>query len=141
MIRATKEGGIMPSNISNYMWLCIMNLAIFIVVAYFGFDQAVAKLPMAGGGTLIIIVDVISFAISAGLLAAVAWGRQNWARWVQLILYVLGLAAMAIGYQKMIEAGSVQMAVAAIQTVIAGLALFFVFSGNAKEWFDRDSRA
>lgn len=130
----------MPSNVSNYLWLNILGLAIGLVTAYFGFDDAVAKMPIAGAARVLVIIDVVIFSISIGLIAAVVWGRQNWARWVQLVFYALGLLGMAIGFQKMLESSSFQIGTTVLQLVISGLALFFIFTGNAKEWFLRDRR-
>lgn len=131
----------MPSHVSNYLWLSIMGLAIGLVGAYFNFDEAALKAARIGGGNFVLILDVIAFAISIGLISAVVWGRQNWARWVQMVFYLLGLAAMAIGIRKMLEMGSFQMGITLIQTAIQGVALFFIFTGDAKDWFKRDSRA
>lgn len=125
----------MPSHVSNYLWLSILSLAIGLVGAYFNFDDAATKAAVIGGAKFVIILDVFAFAVSAGLLAAVAWGRQNWARWVQLVFYLLGLAAMAIGIRKMLEMGSFQMGIALLQTAIQGVALFFIFTGNSRQWF------
>lgn len=130
----------MPSNVSNYLWLNILGWAIGLITMYFGFDEAVAKLPIANGGTFILVGYVVVMAISIGLVTAVVWGRQNWARWVQLAFYVLGLLGMAIGFQKMLENSSFQIGTTLIRLVIAGLALFFIFTGNSKEWFQRDRK-
>ena len=125
----------MPSNVSNFLGFSILSWAIGLVSAYFGFQEAVAKIPVANGATIVIIVDVIAFAISFGLIAAVAWGRQNWARWVQLVFFVLGLASLAFSYRMLLQMSSFQIGTTLAQTALQAAALFFIFTGNAKDWF------
>jgi hypothetical protein len=128
----------MPSNVTNYLGLTLMGVAISIVSAVMGFDEAAAQIPSPNGGTIILITDVVMFAISLGLIAAVAWGRQNWARWVQLVLYAIGLiflAMLPLNPVAMAQLTSFKIGVIAITTVLQGVALFFIFTGNAKEWF------
>lgn len=134
----------MPSNVTNYLGLSIMVFAIGIVSAVFGFDNAVAKIPSPNAGTIILIIDVVAFGISIGLIAAVAWGRQNWARWVQLVFYVLGLGSLALLMVNPAAAAqmtSFQLGTAAVSNLLQGVALFFIFTGNAKEWFQKKKAA
>lgn len=130
----------MPSNVSNYLWLSVLNLAIGLVAIYFNFDEAVAKMPIANASQIMIGIYVVTYAISIGLIAAVVWGRQNWARWVQLVFYLLGLLGMAIGFRKMLENSSFQIGVTLISLAITAVALIFIFTGNAKPWFQHDRK-
>jgi hypothetical protein len=125
----------MPSNVSNFLGLSILGWAIGIVSAYFGFQEAVAKVPVANAATIVIVVDVIAFAISFGLIAAIGWGRQNWARWVTLIFFLFGLVMLAVSFQKVLQLNSFQIGTTLVQTALKAAALFFIFTGNAKEWF------
>ena len=125
----------MPSNVTNFLGLSILGWAIGIVSAYFGFDEAVAKVPVANAATIVIAVDVVAFAISFGLIAAIAWGRQNWARWVTLIFFLFGLVALAVSFQKVLQFSSFQLGTTLVQTALKAAALFFIFTGNAKDWF------
>lgn len=126
----------MPSNVRNFLGLSIMALAISIVAAVIGFDEAVAMVPVPNAATIMMIVSVVTFAISFGLIAAAGWGRQNWARWVILVFFVLGLASLAMSFQKLMEMSSFQAGTALITTLLKAVALYFVFTGNAKEWFE-----
>ena len=125
----------MPSNVRNFLGLAILALAINIVAAVFGFDEAVARVPVANASTIMTITYVISFGVSLGLIAAAGWGRQNWARWVLLVFFLFGVASLAFSMQLLLQMSSFQIGTAVITTVLKGVALFFVFSGNAKEWF------
>lgn len=125
----------MPSHVSNFLGLSILGLAIGIVSTYFNFQEAVAKLPMANGANILIGIDVFVFGLSFGLIAATAWGRQNWARWVLLILFLLGLASLAISFRLLLQMNSFQIGTTLIQTAVQGAALFFIFTGNANDWF------
>ena len=125
----------MPSNVSNFLGFSILSWAIALVSAYFGFQEAVAKIPVANAATIVIVIDVIAFAISFGLFAAVAWGRQNWARWVTLVFFVLGLAGLAFSFRTLLQMDSFQVGTTIAQTAAKAVALFFIFTGNAKDWF------
>lgn len=128
----------MPSNVTNYLGLNVMALAIGLVSAVFGFDEAVARIPSPNGATIVLIIDAVAFAIPIGLIAAVAFGRQNWARWVQLVLYVLGLGMLALlplNPAAMAQMTPFKIGVTAVNTVLQGIAFVFIFTGNAKEWF------
>lgn len=135
----------MPTNVKNYLGLSIIGLAIGLVSAVFGFDDAAAKIPSPSGGTIIIVIDIVMFAISIGLITAVVWGHQNWARWVQAVFYVLGLASlamMAVNPAAAAQMSSFQLGVAVVNTILQGIALFFIFTGDAKAWFKKaDARA
>ena len=127
----------MPSNVSNFLGLSILGLAIGIVSTYFGFQEAVAKMPIPNAATILIVVYVIGFAISFGLIAAASWGRQNWARWVTLIFFLLGLVMLAVSFQKLLQMSSFQLGTTLVQTALKAAALFFIFTGNAKDWFQQ----
>jgi hypothetical protein len=126
----------MPSNVRNFLGLSLLALAINIVATVIGFDEAVAMMPIPNAGTILMISSVVMFGISFGLIAAAGWGRQNWARWVILIFFLLGLASLAISFQKLMGMSSFQIGTALITTILKGVALYFVFTGNAKEWFE-----
>ena len=125
----------MPSNVKNYLGLSIVGIAIGLVAAYFNFDDALAKIPMANASTVLIISYAVGFAISIGLIAAVAWGRQNWARWLQAVLFVLGLPFLIKALPTMFATNTFQAGTTIIQTIIQAVALFFIFTGDAKAWF------
>ena len=125
----------MPSHVSNFLGLSILGLAIGIVSTFFNFQEAVARLPMANAANILIGIYVVMFGLSFGLIAATAWGHQNWARWVLLIFYLLGLASLAISLKVLLQMNSFQIGTTLIQTVAQGAALFFIFTGNANDWF------
>jgi uncharacterized membrane protein len=131
------KGATMPSNVRNFLGLSILALAISLVAAVIGFDEAVAMVPLANASTIIIISSVVMFAVSFGLIAATGWGRQNWARWVMLIFFLLGLASLGMSFQKLMMMSSFQIGTAVITTLLKAAALYFIFTGNAKEWFER----
>jgi predicted ferric reductase len=131
----------MPSNVRNFLGLSILALAINIVAGVFGFDEAIAKIPMPNAGTIMIITYVVMFGLSFALIAAAGWGRQNWARWVMLIFFLLGLASLAYSLPMLLQMSSFQIGTALISTALQGVALFFIFTGNAKDWFQRPAKA
>jgi hypothetical protein len=127
----------MPSNVRNFLGLSLLALAISIAASVIGFDEAVAMVPMANAATVIMITSGVMFAISFGLIAAAGWGHQNWARWVILIFFLLGLVSLAMSLPKLMTMSSFQIGTAVITTLLKAAALYFIFTGNAKDWFKR----
>lgn len=135
----------MPSHVRNFLGFSLLGLAISLVSVVFTFDESVARIPSPNASTIIIITDVIMFGISIGLIAATAWGRQNWARWVMLIFFLIGLASfvmLAVNPAAAAQMSSFQLGAAIVSTILQGAALFMIFTGDAKDWFKRaDKRA
>jgi len=100
----------MPSNIRNFFWLNVLSLVL-------------------GLGTAILAVMLL-------ILWLIAFKRQNWARWLWIALFVLGTPGYIAIFKDLLGislAGAISLTQVALQLV----ALYFVFTGNAKPWFRR----
>jgi hypothetical protein len=78
-------------------------------------------------GTLVLTLGVIAL-----LIWLVARRRQGWARWALLALYLLGLPFF---FRNLMQQSLLSVPISLLQMVLQGVALFFVFTGDAKAWF------
>lgn len=128
----------MPSNVRNFMLLAYLSLAIGIVSTVLHFDEINAMAAAKGMTNVVIAIDVIMFGLFAGLIAAASFGAQNWARWVFAILFLIGVPFAIFALPTLFQKDAVQAITAIVQTVIQGVAIFFIFTGNAKDWFRKE---
>jgi protein-S-isoprenylcysteine O-methyltransferase Ste14 len=125
----------MPSNVRNFMLLAYLTLAIGIVTLVLHFDQINAMAAAKGMTNIVIAVDVIIFGLFAALIGAASFGAQNWARWVYAVLFAIGLPFAIFGMPTMFQRDVVQAVTGIIQMVLQAVAIFLVFTGNAKDWY------
>jgi hypothetical protein len=78
-------------------------------------------------GTLVLTLGVVAL-----LIWLVARRRQGWARWAFLVLYLLGLPFF---FRNLMQQSLLSVPISLLQTVLQGVALYFVFTGDAKAWF------
>jgi len=78
-------------------------------------------------GTLVLTLGVIAL-----LIWLVARRRQGWARWAFLGLYLIGLPFF---FSNLMQQSLLSVPISLLQVVLQGVALFFVFTGDAKPWF------
>lgn len=61
--------------------------------------------------------------------------RKNWARWLLLILALLGLPAYVHMFGRMISVDFLAGLLSSVQCVVQAIAFVLLFSGNARDWF------
>ena len=120
----------MPGNVVWFERLAYVSLALALLVVALDFDNVAKAAPAP------ILVGALLFAI--GLTALLIWliarRRQNWGRWLFLALFVLGLPYF-VG--NLMRQSLLSVPISLLQAVMQGVALFFIFTGDAKPWFDR----
>ena len=84
-------------------------------------------------GTLVLTLGVIAL-----LIWLVARRRQGWARWAFLVLYLFGLPFF---FMNLMQQSLLSVPISLLQVVLQGVALFFVFTGDAKTWFAQPQSA
>jgi len=129
----------MTSNVRKFAILSYLSLLIGVVQAFMMFHEAVAQAAKVGGAWFVVTVQIAVFSILAILYAAAALGRQNWARWAVLVIFVLGLPFVVLSYPSLFGHAPVQGVVSVIQTIMQAAGLYYVFTGNAKEWFQKSA--
>ena len=130
----------MPSNVARFERLMYLSLGIGVLVSALTWTRLVAQAGRVGGATFVFWVQAITLAIIVCFIWLVARRRKNWARWLLLIIGVLGLP----GYFRMLAPTLHFAPIAGIlsltQLVLQVIATVMIFTGNARDWFAAPAR-
>jgi hypothetical protein len=129
----------MPVNVKRFEWL-----------AYGGVVAGILSIPLIPGCAELLLrhgyanaVVIVAIAVALALLPIVCAARlrRNWARWVYTGMTVAGLPLYVHG---IIQLGKANLAGAILQAFAASLAIsaiWFVFTGDAVDWFRRSHQS
>jgi ABC-type dipeptide/oligopeptide/nickel transport system permease component len=124
-----------PRNVSRFEWLSYLALAAGLLSIVFN-PQRAAMIMRHGFGA-----GIISAAFGVGLaivpIVLIARRRQNWMRWLVGCLFVVGLPSFVAGIVQIYKISPMAAALETLSAVLAGAALWFVFTGDAGEWFGK----
>ena len=137
------------------------NVALFELLAYVALGVGLFTLPFltgavlnvlatagaaSGGATsLFALLTILGGLVGALLYGLLVWAaarkRQNWARIVYAVLFLLGLISTAFNTDGLQVIGLFSIGSFAIQTLLQLAAIYFVFTKDANPWFDNNSAA
>ena len=124
----------MPTNVLRFERLMYLSLIIGIA---FGLVHLRQRFIAEHG----VIAYVVGTAIVVGLYTLGIWSaarrRKNFVRWLLLALLILGLLMTLKNIVADYRTDPALVVEQAIQTLIQGLALCFVFSREARPWFQK----
>jgi hypothetical protein len=83
-------------------------------------------------GMGVLFGQIIAIGAFIGLTLLVTRGRRNWARWVLLAVYVLGVAFEIWTWQAILTAGHPVITLASV--VLRGAALVLAFTPQSTAW-------
>ena len=86
-----------PSNVRRFEQLMYLSIAIGVVNTALDWDRLVAMVHGVGGAVFILFIDGFVFGVMILLIWLVARRAKNWARWVQLGLFLSGFLPTAYG--------------------------------------------
>ena len=127
----------MPSNVKLFLILNYVSIAIGVVQSILNFSKLAAMTAQQGGATFLIIVQSMTVIFMVLIVSLAGFWRQNWARWTVLILFVLGMIPSIPAILALQRIISSAMIVGLVQIVLQVISLYFIFTGNAREWFKR----
>lgn len=135
----------MPSAVSMFARLSYGSLLIGLLGSVYLLPKLLAsmkvELQAVGGWSFIAPVLLFSFAIPLLLIWLAASRRKNWARVLLAIMFLLGLAITASDTSAFQIGGWPSIAFFVVQTLVQAVALYYVFSAEAKPWFAKPSPA
>lgn len=119
----------LPSNVARFEQLMYLSLGLALVETALEWNRIFAEVH---GNVRFAVFVVYFYTFLALCIWQAAREHKNWARWVLLILYAIALPAS-------LQPGLTLVAVImrAGQFLAAAVALFLIFTGNARPWFDR----
>ena len=114
----------LPRRVMVAVWLYLSSIALGIL------SSAVVPAPGPLWFAVLIIIVML-------LLALAIWRRQNWSRFVFLVLFLLGLPIMFAIREMLAQRGAFGAAILIAQTVLQGIALVLLFTGDSGAWYRR----
>jgi hypothetical protein len=132
----------MPSNAQRFFWLNCLVLALGLINSILMAPKN-AAIASAGGHGLGFVIGIQIFvaAFILLLLWLIAFRRQNWARWLFVGMFVLGMPLFVATFKSVFGGITISAAISLVQVMLQLAGLYFIFTGNARPWFRRETEA
>lgn len=125
-----------PPSIVNFERIVLATLFLGLVGSWLNWDQARTVAADAGMGTgFVLTVQVISVVVTLILLYFIARKGSPVAKWIYVVITVLGVIGGLANPAKLLESGGATVVVAIAQILLSLVALWFLFRPDAKAWF------
>ena len=121
----------MPSNVTRFEVLMYLSLGIGIVTAALQSQQVAADWRFG------LSIQAVVLAVTIALIWLTARRRQNWARWLFLVLFLIGIPPFTLSIGNALRLNQFLGALKIGQLFLQGVAFYLIFSGNAVAWFRR----
>lgn len=133
----------MPRNVTLFERLMYASLLLSVAVLALDGPRLMDKpeVRAAGGLTFVFITLLVTIALIALFVWLIARKRQNWARWVFTLFFIIGLWPFAQNLMEMLQASPVATVASGVQLAMQAAALYFVFTGDAVPWFSKTQPA
>lgn len=134
-----------PKAIQRFDMLYLGSLAVSTAGFFIGYDDSLQQMnqQLAGsgmeiGGGLLAGIFIVSMAISLLLWWLVSSKRSVVAKWILTVLTALSLLGVALGLPQMLANFTLTVGLQLLAMVMGVAAVFFLFTGDAKPWFEKD---
>jgi hypothetical protein len=127
-----------PQSIVNFARIVLLSLAIGILATWLSWDKLQAAVAATGSGmgtNTILIIQGITIALYLLLIWFIYAKGSPVAKWIYVVLCVLGLVIGAFGFRQTMAYGTVPAILAAIQYLLAIVSLWLLFRPDSKAWF------
>ena len=125
----------LPSNVARFEQLMYLALVIGLFDSALTWNHNVALAGKLGGVYFVLFGQAFVFVFIVLFIWLVARRRKNWARWLMLVLFVLGLPPYFGGLHRLLNFEPVAGALSLVGFLVQVIALSLIFSGNARDWF------
>lgn len=128
----------LPSNVAWFEVLMYASLGLGVIVSTLQWSQSVERASAMGlgaGFVLFVQASVVAFIVL--FIWLIARRQKNWARWIFLILGVLGLPFSLWSAWRLLLAGLATGTLMFVQLLMQAAAVLLIFTGNARDWFKR----
>jgi hypothetical protein len=122
----------LPSNVARFEQLMYLALGLAVIETALEWNQIFAAAH--GSVRLAVFVALYFYAFLALCIWQAAREHKNWARWILLIFF-----AIALPPSVRLDLPLIAVILRASQFLAAATALFLIFTGDARAWFDRSS--
>ena len=127
-----------PPSIVNFMRVVLLSLAIGILATWLSWDkvqEAVAATGSGMGTGTILGIQGVTIALYLLLIWFIYAHGSPVAKWIYVVLCVLGLIFGAIGFRQTMAYGTLPAILAAIQYLLSIISLYLLFRPDSKAWF------
>jgi hypothetical protein len=126
----------MPSNVRLFVWLFLAS--VLVTFAYIPLIPSSPRVSHAVMMTVQTVVFLIVDALFFVLVWLAAWRRKSWARWVLLLIFAIALVADFAMPGAYYRSHPFLTEIALASTILEAGSLYFIFTGNARAWFDKE---
>jgi len=123
----------MPVNVARFEILMSLSIAMNLMVGILDHGRFA---PIIGTEPIVRMV-AINVAGTALLTWLIARRRQGWARWVLLILFMMWLPGLVMVFPELAQDAVISPAMQVMRVILLILALWTIFTGDARDWFRR----
>src|ERR1700719_4769192 len=120
----------LPSNVARFEQLMYATLVIGLFNSVLTWNQSVAQARNLGGAYSVLFIQIFVFAFIMMFIWLIARRRKNWARWVLLVLFVLGIPAAVRLMGQWFRLEPVVGFLNLVQALVQVIALVLIFTGN-----------
>jgi len=132
----------MPKNVQRFAWLWILSAALALpqLLLIPAPSKKDLEIGLSGRAELLsgLAAIIVVFAVMLPFFWLAVWRRKNWARWLLLAVFLISLLFNFL-YLPALRAYEPPMNIFGwLSTACEALAFLFVFTGDARSWFESD---
>jgi hypothetical protein len=127
-----------PPSIVNFARVVLISLAIGILSTWLSWDKVQAAVAAAGSGMgsgTILVIQGIFIALYLLLIWFIYANGSPVAKWIYVVLCVLGLVMGLVGFRQTLAYGTVPALLAGVQYLLSIVSLWLLFRPDSKAWF------
>lgn len=126
-----------PSSIVTFERIVLLSLALGVLNTFLSWDHTMAMLEEQGMGTGSVIgIQVVTTALYLLLLWFISRRASPVAKWIYIVLSVLGILSAVVGLGEVAKAGTLSLIISIVQYVLLIVSLWLLFRPDAKAWFN-----
>jgi hypothetical protein len=127
-----------PPSIVNFTRVVLLSLAIGILATFLSWENIQAALATTGAGMgtgVIVGIQAVTIAIFLLLIWFIHAHGSPVAKWIYVVLAVLGLISGLVGFGQTMSYGTVPALASAIQMILTAISIWLLFRPDSKAWF------
>jgi hypothetical protein len=127
-----------PPSIVNFTRVVLLSLAIGIVATWLSWDKLQAAIAATGSGMstgVVLGIQGVTIALYLLLIWFISAHGSPVAKWIYVVLCVLGLVFGLIGFRQTLAYGTLPALLAAVQYILSIISLWLLFRPDSKAWF------
>ena len=127
-----------PPSIVNFTRVVLLSLAIGILATWLSWakvEEAVAATGSGMGSGAILGIQAVTVVLYLLLIWFIHAHGSPVAKWIYVVLCVLGLIFGLIGFGQTMSYGTLPTVLAAIQYILSIISLWLLFRPDSKAWF------